>query len=291
MLLIWVLCYCAMGTAKGPFMLALIIAIISVLHFSTGHIRQIIGRLYVTLAVGAVIFVACVATGPLEKGTVLSGLRTKFETPQYMDTNRPYLIGDYARAQSNTTGLPEDCGASYVCRKTNYLVYRILLTPAEVSGRWYEYFALYPPGKIQFGRRIHDSRSGEVKHPALAVADWAFIEPFPREFTANLAYAYASIDADAFGRYGVWGVALVLLMYALIRLVSVVCHDMQAPTRGVYYLIVTALLAMLPSSASIQAMALPQGLAPVLGIMVLLYVWKRRTAIQAVYRGLRSTKV
>lgn len=287
LLFCWIISYCVLSTAKGPFILALIMILISVLHFSKNPQRQNMGRFFVVIGCIGLMGLVGMTSGHPNKGSVLSNLKAKFETPHPLREGRTFMLGDYVRSQRDTTVTQSTCIKLYPCRKANYIVYRIFLTPVEVSARWYEYFTTFPVTDVSYSRLINDSRSGERKHPAQAVAQWAFAEPFPHEYS-NIAFAYPSMDADAYGRYGLMGLLIVAFMYSVMRVGSILFHDLRAPTRGVYYTVMTGLLTMLPANASIQAMVLAHGVAPILMVMFAIFACTHYDAIVAAYRSLRA---
>lgn len=290
-LLAWVFIYCIMGTAKGPVTLAMRIAATGFIHFAQESARKTMGRIFVALAAAGMIFLASLTMSTNDPTRVLSGLDQKMAGAKRISAERPYLIGDYLRVPGSELIRQGPCFKPWLCSKANYLTYRIFLTPIEVSARWYEYFHLYPVERITYGRSILDTRSGTVMHPAQAVSRWGFHEPFPHDYKADISYAYASLDADAYGRYGIWGIFLALVFYTGARCASVWFHDLKAPSRGVYYVAVVAVLTMIPSNASVQAMLSAQGLAPLLAVLLGMSLWTRRAAIRQRFQGLRSTSV
>lgn len=277
-LFLWVIFYCVASTAKGPMILTLLIICIGLIHLARSKQRIRFARIFIGLSAAALIAMAAVTLSPASRGTpytVFSHLETKYNHPQMLREDRPMLLGDYVRPHR---GLPIESCTGFICRNVDYLEYRVFITPIEVSARWYEYFNIYPVTDIKLSRMIHDSRTDKLVHPAQAVGIWAFAEPFPKIYN-DLVYAYPSMDADAYGRYGWKGLIVIALIYIALRLGTVYFNDNGTMTRGSFYAVAVALLAFLPANAGMQAMIVAQGVGAVMAAMMALWFMARQGAI------------
>ena len=84
-------------------------------------------------------------------------------------------------------------------------------------------------------------------------------EPFPNSYGSSIS-AYSSIDADAFSFGGLGIVAIISLLLLLIRIYVGVSKNNSPPITKVLEALSLNLIIILPFSASIQAILLPQGL-------------------------------
>jgi hypothetical protein len=153
-------------------------------------------------------------------------------------------------------------------RSVNSYTYRVFLGPSDVSSRWYQYFPAVSDGFIGFkGLRPEDRKQAGTQHPARLVGSWAYRERFPDKYLETVQ-AYASVDADAYARYGVGGIVAVAFLVAGLRLLLKWLHTGSVLTRTLYTLAVMQLAVLLPI-ASLQAILLPQGVAVIVGLMAL----------------------
>jgi|GEM_PF-4204483 len=272
----WVLVYCAASTAKGPLILVIMMSALGLIYMSPLRARIAVARVFLILSFITVAAIGGITLNPTHHKTVFtifSNVSAKYSQPEILREDRTKLLGDYVRPRLD---LPVDGCMSVVCRQANYLAYRIFLTPIEVSARWYEYFTAYPLKEIHLKRYVHDTRLDREMHPAQAVGIWAFAETFP-EIYSNQVYAYPSMDADAFGRFGVLGLMALMFVYTLIRISAAWLRDIHAYTHGVYYAITIALLAYTPSNAGMQAILVAHGLATTLIVLFGIRYLKERS--------------
>jgi hypothetical protein len=104
-------------------------------------------------------------------------------------------------------------------RAVNYVMYRTVLAPVEVSHRWYIFYPEIHGSYLGFYGLTPSSRNDPMfQHPANKVAIWSYASRFPNKYLHS-AYAYASIDADAWARWGkigLIGVAFILLVFRIV---------------------------------------------------------------------------
>lgn len=116
----------------------------------------------------------------------------------YLDqrTAPPTTMTERARSMNNAACADSD-QLTCIC---SYVTYRLIFVPWEVRSKWYEFFSVHP----KVGLFPND-------HPANLVGYNEFYLKHPESFTP-LAKAYASFDADAFGRFGYTGVLVSCLL-------------------------------------------------------------------------------
>jgi len=181
------------------------------------------------------------------------------------DPRHALTLGDLARMETSDAYL----GRSKTINIFNYVLYRVWLTPADVSHRWYQYYTYVkkePLGIIGF----FPSKASQGSAPSREVGIWAYQERFPHKYTTSIS-AYASFDADAFARGGLWGVIIATVLLLVVRVGAawlVGAHPIGLASYGV----LLCGLTMLPSSASLQAMLGAQGFFIALFILVLLRI-------------------
>lgn len=262
-ILVWILFYAAAGAAKGPVVLSVMIVGGVVLMV----VPQIWARRLITagLCAGLCLLVLMPALSfRTPDGLVYNAVRM----PAKGDGFYRHL-GDFGRMREagvNNEHFP------VVTRELEYVMYRVFLTPVEVSARWYEYFGQYPISAVHFGRIVHDSRSGRDAHPANLVGEWFYYGNYPEHYTPQV-HAYASVDADAWARFGWWGFALAVAGMMGIRLWTAVLHDRNSPSQGIFTFIALVLMAALPASTSFQALIVAQGLGVILAVAGGLHVF------------------
>jgi len=267
-LVVWTVLYCIASTAKGPLITMVVIALIGLCDIIPQHKRVLLMRSLIVCG-----FAGFFALAGLDafgsKQTLFSNLPAKYAAAT-SDKNPDLMLGDYFRR------LPRDQYEKEVfpmLRYVDYYLYRIVQTPIEVSARWYEYFHLYPVQETRLSRTILDSRLQQEIHPANAVGRWAYYERFPTHYTPE-AFAYASIDADSYGRFGLWGLVCAGFLYAFMRLWLALCDDTSGLTQGIFGATGAAILSLMPTSTSIQALVMAQGMGMLMVILGLLKAWE-----------------
>ena len=265
-LMLWVVFYTVAGTAKSPLAMALLILPVGIILISTRRQATLIIRTLMVAGLAGLLLLGVLNVfSPYP--ALLDDLPAKYAHAQEKDSSElvPNL-GDVERARSYDAATEPP----FIWRRIDYILYRVFFTPVEVSERWFEYFHRFPVNSVVLSRMVDDSRSGEMVHPANLVGVWAFTERFPQNYTPEI-YAYASIEADSYNRYGWLGLGIAALMLMGFRLCLAVFNDLHGPTHGAFFATGIALLSYLPSSASIQAILIPQGLG-LLGL-ILFCLW------------------
>jgi hypothetical protein len=192
------------------------------------------------------------------------------------DPRRTLTLGDVARLES----LEAAQERSKAVNIATYALYRVWLTPSDVSHRWYQYFTYVkkePLGLLNF----IPTRAMQNEAPSREVGIWAYQERFPDKYAASIS-AYASFDADAFAHGGVWGVALATILLLLVR-VGAAFLLAAHPVGLVSYGVLLCGLGILPSSASLQAMLGAHGLFLILILLLVLRLWSVRTGKSSVH--------
>ena len=138
----------------------------------------------------------------------------------------------------------------------NSIGYRVFLTPVEVSNHWYEFF-LDDQNSFRGVQSLLERDT--YKKTANIIGIKYYKEPFPNSYGSSIS-AYSSIDADAFSFGGLGIVAIVSLLLLLIRIYVGVSKNSSPPITKVLEALSLNLIIILPFSASIQAILLPQGL-------------------------------
>lgn len=198
------------------------------------------------------------------------GQSLAFSAMKEDDPRRTLTLGDNARLESPEAA-QQRSGLMSLATST---LYRVWLTPADVSHRWYQYFTHVkkePLGLYDF----FPSRARQGEAPSRTVGIWAYQERFPDKYAETIS-AYASFDADAFARGGVWGAALGTILLLFVRVGANFLITSQ-PISLVSYGVLLCGLAILPSSASLQAMLGAQGLFLILLLLLILRLRSVRT--------------
>lgn len=186
------------------------------------------------------------------------------------DPRSRLTVGDRARFRS----YDDASNMSLFATRAEYYIYRIFLVPVEVSSRWYQYFPAYSSGFIGAEGLAPGSRSAAYAHPAQRVGNWAYTERFPQWYRRTV-HAYASLDADAYARYGMGGIAIAAGFIMFVRLILSGLKVDDALGRGLYINGVI-LLGLLAPMASVQAILIANGLAIVCVLQVFYYMCARR---------------
>jgi hypothetical protein len=155
-----------------------------------------------------------------------------------------------------------------------YFFYRTIFVPVCVSARWYEFQVLLPAED-----RIE--RVASAFGLANAVGRWAYAERFPENYLPHVR-AYASLDADAFARFSVWGIWVVAGLYAIARIGVFLGLQGSNPLQQGLYALAISLLFCVPWQGSFQALLGPQGLCLILclGLIHRRLAWRSIGAVQ-----------
>jgi hypothetical protein len=152
--------------------------------------------------------------------------------------------------------------------------YRIFLTPVEVSNHWYNYFST---DEKNVNRSLFDLFERDTfKKAANLIGKEYYVKPFPNSYNDSIT-AYASIDADAFSFGGLIFVLLVAILLIFIRIFISSKGNNSPPEIQTFEYLALVYLILLPFTASIQAILIPQGLFLVLMVIFLLRKLKQNS--------------
>ena len=160
----------------------------------------------------------------------------------------------------------------------NRLIYRAVLTPADVAHRWYLFFSESYNGKIGLLLEIdYPSGSGVTNRvPSNVIGIWAYQSRFPDKYIDSTS-AYASADADAFARFGFVGIAIVALTVLAWRVIMAVI-SYKLPVVQPLGVIALFYVAALMPHASLQAIFISQGVLT-LSLLIMLVGWVARGSV------------
>jgi len=167
---------------------------------------------------------------------------------------QPFTITDHHRR----LGIDLNESAGSLGRAINYFVYRAVLTPVDVSHRWYIYYPDIHGSYVGFYGLTPSSRNNEkFQHPSNQVCLWAYASRFPDKYLPS-CHAYASIDADAWARGGYLGLITVSLLLLIFRLMAGYFRLEGQMGDSIYVAFLVVFSFSLPI-ASIQALMQSQG--------------------------------
>ena len=167
---------------------------------------------------------------------------------------QPFTITDHHRR----LGIDLNEAAGSLGRAINYFVYRAVLTPVDVSHRWYIYYPDIHGSYVGFYGLTPSSRNDEkFQHPSNQVCLWAYVSRFPDKYLPS-CHAYASIDADAWARGGYLGLITVSLLLLIFRLMAGYFRLEGQMGDSIYVAFLVVFSFSLPI-ASIQALMQSQG--------------------------------
>jgi hypothetical protein len=188
------------------------------------------------------------------------------------DPRSVLTIGDKTRLRSELYG---NTKLPFLQSRCNYYLYRIFLVPIEVSSRWYQYFSGVSGEFIGLEGLTPGTRGKQYVHPSQRVGNWSYTSRFPKYYSETI-HAYASIDADAYARFGTVGIVVAGVLVFLIRFGMKVLLGNTTMSPILYSLGIVMLALLLPI-ASLQAILIANGLFIVLLLMAAdKYVIERR---------------
>jgi hypothetical protein len=187
--------------------------------------------------------------------------------------DQPFTLADHARFSSNDTLNPAQA-------ILNKMFYRTFLGPIDVSHRWYLYYPGINHGFMGlYGLTSETRNSPTYRHPANRVGQWAYLHRFPEQYWPTLS-AYASVDADAYSRFGCLGIAGAGLLLLAFRLLSGI-YRLSGQLGDALHAAIALILGIMLPMASLPAALIIQGpsmflLIPIACVAVL---WIRRKPI------------
>jgi hypothetical protein len=178
------------------------------------------------------------------------------------DPRKVFSLGDRYRV---VTKFQED-QRGFFKKKSEYIFYRVFLTPSDVSCRWYQYFS-----NIKSPLGLSSVfKSDPENAPSRSVGLWAYRDRFPDKYLYSIN-AYASIDSDGFARGGVIGAIFAILILVFFRVAARLLLVNNPLSLGAYG-VVLGLISVLSASASVQAILFAQGLLPTMFILLYLKI-------------------
>lgn len=250
---VWVILYSVLSTARLPVLLFLIFSALGIAHTIPSRVRKIIG---------VIIFVCCVSflfmclqrMGEINSWYAENRLSNHaiakfYEGPVAKDPLRQLTLNDVERVDGVI--IRGDFSPT-----VNFLIYRIFLSPADVSNHWYTFYGQVAKEKRTAWDLVMTPKSGELR-AANMVGRWAYYERFPSNYLETIS-AFSSIDADAYSFGGLIYVLLVGFAYLLIRVYAVrlgahALGRFMSPIMTGYFIIFLA-------QSSLQAILVAQGL-------------------------------
>ncbi len=257
--------YGAATLAKFPLIMLLITCLFALSVMPTRYRRVLSLVLTAAILIGMVLVAVFVSSSSVDFMRVRPGNVevAAFAQMKPDDPRQALSYGDNLRLQSNDADLQR----STILSAAVYLLYRIWLTPVDVSNRWYQYFTYVKEKPMGF-RGLIPLRDTMMVSPSREVGIWAYTARFPDKYS-NTVNAYASFDADAFARGGTLGVFIATLLLMGARIGACFLVTSSAIAFAGYGVLLCG-LAILPASASLQAIFGAQGLFLILlGLVVI----------------------
>lgn len=261
--------YLVSSTANMPFMIFLSALLLIVLHAVFPKHRNHI------IAAGLLIVLIICTLGSYIRmqyphsfiNEALKGKEMGCE--HYLDQSPNFCDLDATMGDHYRLPLYRNIDRPTLVRLYDYGTYRMIITPVDVSYRWYQYFK-ETENRISFASILPPLRDADFIHPARQVTLFAYQSRFPQEYNG---FAYGSIDADAFARKGLWGVALISFLLMIVRLIPSYFHSNHAYSE-IYNLMIIALLVILMPSASLHAILVAHGVGVICAIIICFRAYK-----------------
>lgn len=261
--------YAAISLAKAPLSI-LAIVLITTLIYHCSYRRRLYGYLIVILLCTPIVWDAhnFFVSNPLS----IFNLKSPPEAVAALnlpedDPRKQLTIGDQSRLVSSQVSNENLLTARE--QRYNYYAYRVFLGPADVSSRWYQFYPAYSAGFAGLQGLTPANKDHAEMHPARRLGKWAYAERFPDKYLETVQ-AYASVDADAYARFGVVGVIAAGVILVVLRLLLKVFRG-ESHLSETLYVIGLVLYGLLWPMASLQAALVANGLGVVLGMMSLIW--------------------
>jgi len=156
------------------------------------------------------------------------------------------------------------------------LGYRVFLTPVEVSNNWYSYFSQNKKRTVpDVLERENDKKASNI------IANQFYAKFWPDRYP-SITNANTSVDADSFSIGGTPFIFFIGLILLVIRLIISTNNSLSNSILVIFEGAGVASLTVLPFSASIQAILLPNGLWLVIFVILVIklrYFWTDRINI------------
>jgi len=261
--------YAAMSLAKAPLSILAIVLIATLVYRGT-YRRRLYGYLAMTLLCAPIVWdahnffvsnpLSIFNWKPVPEAVAALGLPED-------DPRKQLTIGDRSRLMPLQASNESPLTARE--KAYNYYAYRVFLGPADVSSRWYQFYPAYSAGFVGLQGLTFAGQAHAESHPARRVGKWAYTERFPDKYLETVQ-AYASVDADAYARFGVVGVIAAGVILVVLRLLLKVFR-VTSYLSETLYVIGLVLYGLLWPMASLQAVLVSNGLVVVLGMMFLIW--------------------
>lgn len=160
------------------------------------------------------------------------------------------------------------------------LYYRVFLTPVDVSDRWYQYFTYAHSDPLPISNLVSRGRGAGAlssTHPAVAVSGWAWGERFQEDVYFK-SHASSSVDADAFAYGGIPAVLVAGILLAVFRF-SFAFFRVGSQLGHTLYMIGMTAFFLFPSSGSLPALLVPNGMLLVWFLMLVLWVYDKTSSL------------
>jgi len=157
-------------------------------------------------------------------------------------------------------------------KRSSSLLYRAIIVPPEVSHRWYTFYPEISGEYIGFYRLTPSTRNHpEYRSPSNTVGKWAYLQRFPYSYGESV-HAYASVDADAYARWGTKGLIAVGIMIFVLRcLLGWLGVGGSFIFRSIFLSAITIIALGLPNS-SLQAILVAHGVLIFLLVLLCLFL-------------------
>ncbi len=270
-------CAYALATlAKFPIVLLVLACLFALCLLPTGWQRRLVLGMVAAVLAGFLVTAVWLMSGAMDAfdGSHNQAQPAGLASMKSDDPRRAMSYGDYMRLAPME---PEHSISQMgVKNALTYVFYRALLTPADVSNRWYQYFTYVEDERLGRQFLLLEPRTAKTQTPSRLVGVWAYESRFPDKYTETVN-ANASFDADAFAHGGASGVALATFLLLAVR-VGTAWLLRPHPIALAAYGVMLCLMAILPASASLQAIFGANGLFLIPIIVAMLFVAGRRRA-------------
>ncbi len=263
----WTSVYATMSTAIQPLLTFIVFTSFVVVAVSSEKAKKVarwggLALLFGIASVGVIRTIEISGEHSLRSQST-QGRQQLMDIATFNDGIRNVTIADayrLARSQQETGPI----------KLLDYLTYRTMLTPVEVSYYWYAYFPEVWGDYRDLGELI-GNRSDGITHAANRVGLWAYRERFPEQYAVSNS-SYASLDADAFAFGGTAGTVIASFFLFCGRLLGGVFGSRV--WKGIPARLVSAQIGLFLISASLQAILVAQGLVMFLLLIAILIISK-----------------
>lgn len=268
---VWLVMYALLSTAKGPIVIFVLLTMVGTSPLWGPRLAVIVR--YSVFGV----FILMIGAGIIRSVEITQKFNEGLRFEESFLELKNGLLAEFPErgfGLSDIDRLRESSADQRLQNTYKYLVYRVLLTPVEVSYHWYTYFPQYSEGWRAIGE-IAGRRSEDQAHAANRVGIWAYRQFFPTKYAATVS-AYASADADAYSFGGLFAVGLsaLLVFFCRVSIIPVMHENQFGQALGLMMLV---FLGLFPASASLQAIFVAQGFGVLLFFSCILILKSKLT--------------